>query len=104
MSTATPVPNIVDGECGVTPPSRSASTIIAARTLHVLTIDGYSNTLKSNDPSQHLFLSSPFSAGGHTWCIHYCPIGCTKESKGLHLHLPRSLGHHRRHSVGKGYV
>ncbi|EEE51007.1 hypothetical protein OsJ_31636 [Oryza sativa Japonica Group] len=82
MSTATPTPNVVDGDCGGTPPSRSASTIIAARTLHVLTIHGYSDTLKSNvDPSQHLLLSSPFSAGGHTWCIRYCPIGCTEESK-----------------------
>uniref|UniRef100_A0A0E0ISC9 BTB domain-containing protein n=1 Tax=Oryza nivara TaxID=4536 RepID=A0A0E0ISC9_ORYNI len=79
---ATTAPNVVDSDCGGTPPSRSASTIIAARTLHVLTIDGYSDTLKSNvDPSQHLLLSSPFSAGGHTWCIHYCPIGSTEESK-----------------------
>uniref|UniRef100_A0A0D3HDZ8 BTB domain-containing protein n=1 Tax=Oryza barthii TaxID=65489 RepID=A0A0D3HDZ8_9ORYZ len=82
MSTATPTPYVVDGDCGGTPPSRSASTIIAARTLHVLTIHGYSDTLKSNvDPSQHLLLSSPFSAGGHTWCIRYYPIGCTEESK-----------------------
>ncbi|EEC67016.1 hypothetical protein OsI_33736 [Oryza sativa Indica Group] len=23
----------------------------------------------------------PSRAGGHTWCIHYCPIGSTEESK-----------------------
>uniref|UniRef100_A0A0E0M7Y3 BTB domain-containing protein n=1 Tax=Oryza punctata TaxID=4537 RepID=A0A0E0M7Y3_ORYPU len=81
MSTTIPAPNVYGADCvSVTPPSRSASTIIAARTHHVLTIDGYSDTLKSN-PSQDLLFSSPFSAGGHTWCVLYCPIGCTEESK-----------------------
>uniref|UniRef100_A0A0D9XK02 BTB domain-containing protein n=1 Tax=Leersia perrieri TaxID=77586 RepID=A0A0D9XK02_9ORYZ len=74
-------------------PSRSASTIIAARTYHVLKIDGYSSNFLKVKPND-LLDTFTFSAGGRTWYMKYCPNGKSEESKdfiGIYLVLDDNI-------------
>ncbi|XP_022684254.1 BTB/POZ and MATH domain-containing protein 1-like [Setaria italica] len=60
---------------GTGDPTRSGTTtIVAARSYHVTTIDGYSSSLNTHGyrPSYN---SDPFRAGGRTWHVIYKPMG-----------------------------
>ncbi|CAL5031991.1 unnamed protein product [Urochloa decumbens] len=57
-------------------PTRSGiSTIVVARSYHVIKIDGYSRSLNTTQGYRPSFHSDPFRAGGHTWHVIYEPMG-----------------------------
>ncbi|CAO2042371.1 unnamed protein product [Urochloa humidicola] len=63
-------------------PTRSGTTtIVAARSYHVIKVDGYSRSLNTqgNRSSSN---SDPFRAGGRTWHVIYKPMGspCCPEN------------------------
>lgn len=55
--------------------TRSGTTIVAERSFHVFTIDGYSRSLVHTQGHQPSFNLDPFRAGGHTWHLIYQPMG-----------------------------
>ncbi|KAG2566335.1 hypothetical protein PVAP13_7NG196151 [Panicum virgatum] len=69
--------------------SSGTTTIIAARSYHMVRIDGYSRSLNTegNRPS---FNSDPFRAGGRTWHVIYRPMGspcCPENTEHISLFL-----------------
>ncbi|CAN6248710.1 unnamed protein product [Urochloa humidicola] len=74
-------------------PTRSGTTtIVAARSYHVIKIDGYSRSLNTQGNRPSFNSGDPFRAGGRTWHVIYKSMGspCCPENTRVHLRFPCS--------------